>query len=119
MRLVPNEQPPTDVFRLREWLTRLVININAALQNKIPEYEVVQVTANSVALGGQILICRNTANIDITLNPNAQIGDFVYIKRRGSNVTVLGNVEGTMSTSLTSSTHSLHLCFDGTDWSTI
>lgn len=33
MRLVPNEQPPADSSNtLREWLSRLVLNINAGLQ---------------------------------------------------------------------------------------
>jgi len=84
------------------------------------EFKVIQVTADITVNGRQILICKNTALIEVTLGPNAKIGDRLHIKRRGGEIRIIGTVDGVVNPLISELlADSVHLVFDGIDWSQI
>jgi hypothetical protein len=97
------------------------VSRNAARINslELKEFEIVQVTNDTQTDKNQILICKNTSPITITLDPQAVEDDEVHIKRRGASITVLGSVDGNSSRVINRELWSDHLVFDGTDWSAI
>ena len=67
----------------------------------------------------QIIICKNSASINITLDPQAVAEDECHIKRRNGVVEVIGTVDGLVNKTINVLNYSMHLVFDGTDWSEI
>lgn len=86
---------------------------------ELKEFEIVPTTVGITTDRNQIIICKNTTKIDITLDPQAIEGDEVHIKRRGKEIDVIGLVDGKTNLTVNIKDFSLHLVFDGIDWSQI
>ena len=86
---------------------------------ELKEFEIVSTTADFTAQEFQIIICKNTSPISITLDPQAIENDEVHIKRRGEEITVIGSIDGFVNRTINVLNYSMHLVFDGTDWSEI
>ena len=95
---------------------------NAARINslELKEFEIIITTESLVTFQNQIIICKNTGSINITLDPEAIEGDELHIKRSGGGVVeVIGLVDGLTDLTINVPLFSLHLVFNGTDWSQI
>ena len=86
---------------------------------ELKQFEVVNTTTALTTNRNQIIICKNTSPIDITLDPLAVEGDEVHIKRRDAEVTEKGTIDGLTDRTINVLNWSDHLVFDGTDWSVI
>ncbi len=97
------------------------VSRNSARINSIElkEFEIVNTTTDLTTEEFQVIICKNTTAIDITLDPNAILHDEVHIKRRGGAVNVVGSIDGFTNKTINVLNYSMHLIFDGTDWSEI
>ena len=97
------------------------VSRNAARINSIElkEFEIVNTTTDLTTEEYQTVICKNVAPINITLDPNAIKDDEVHIKRRGEEITVIGSIDGFTNKTINILNYSMHLVFDGTDWSEI
>ena len=97
------------------------ISRNAARINslELKEFEIVNTTTELTTKDFQIIICKNTIPINITLDPQAIENDEVHIKRRGQSITVVGSIDGFTNRTINVLNYSMHLVFDGTDWSEI
>ena len=97
------------------------VSRNAARINSIElkEFEIVTTTVNVTAEEFQIIICKNTLPITVTLDPQAIEHDEVHIKRRGESIEVIGSIDGFTNKTINVLNYSMHLIFDGTDWSEI
>lgn len=97
------------------------VSRNAARINslELKEFEIVSTTTALTTFRNQIIICKNTDVIDITLDPQAIEEDEVHIKRRDAQVGVIGLVDGKNNLTINIKNFSLHLVFDGIDWSQI
>jgi len=131
------EQLNTIVFQLRERTGGNVDTIENSTQNitssssrvsrnaarinsiELKEFEIVQTTTSLTASEYQIIICKNTLPIEVTLDPQAVEDDEVHIKRRGGSISVIGLIDGFTNRTLNVKNYSMHLVFDGTDWSEI
>jgi hypothetical protein len=82
-------------------------------------FEVVETTTDLIAEEFQIVICKNTIPIEVELKPLALKGDELHIKRAGDIVEVIGQVDGLANLTINVPLFSLHLVFNGTDWSQI
>lgn len=97
-------------------ISRNAVNINSI---ELKEFEIVNTTVGLTTNRNQILICKNTNPIDIELDPQAIDGDEVHIKRRNTKITVLGIVDGVTNKVINIKNYSMHVVFDGLDWSEI
>jgi hypothetical protein len=97
------------------------VSRNAARINslELKEFEIVSTTTNLTAEEFQIIICKNTLPITITLDPQAIENDEVHIKRRGESIIVTGSIDGFTNKTINVLNYSMHLVFDGADWSEI
>ncbi len=97
------------------------VSRNAARINslELKEFEIVSTTTDLIAKEFQIIICKNTIPINITLDPQAIENDEVHIKRRGKRINVIGSIDGFTNKTINVLNYSMHLVFDGTDWSEI
>ena len=98
------------------------VSRNAARINSIElkEFEIVTTTTDITTEEYQIIICKNTSSIiNVTLDPNAIKDDEVHIKRRESTVNVVGSIDGFTNKIINIKNYSMHLVYDGTDWSEI
>ena len=97
------------------------VSRNAARINSIElkEFEIVNTTTDLTTEEYQIVICKNVSPINITLDPDAIKDDEVHIKRRGEEITVIGSIDGFTNKTINILNYSMHLVFDGTDWSEI
>lgn len=97
------------------------VSRNAARINSIElkEFEIVTTTTSLTAEEFQIIICKNTAPITVALDPQAIEHDEVHIKRRGESIEVIGSIDGFTNKTINVLNYSMHLIFDGTDWSEI
>jgi len=82
-------------------------------------FTIVPTTESLQISGFQIIICKNTNPIDVTLDPDALLDDEAHIKRRGGVVNVIGTIDGFTNKKINIKNYSMHLVFDGTDWSEI
>ena len=82
-------------------------------------FDIETVTADFTTSGRQILICRNTVPVDITLDTLAVEEDHLHIKRRGVRINIIGTVDGILNPVINIPNFSLELVFDGVDWSQI
>ena len=97
------------------------VSRNAARINSVElkEFEIINTTVGLTAEEFQIIICKNTTEINITLDPQAIENDEVHIKRRDGVVNVIGSIDGFTNKTINILNYSMHLVFDGTDWSEI
>ncbi len=97
------------------------VSRNAARINSIElkEFEIISTTTGITTEEFQVIICKNTTSINITLDPNAVEHDEVHIKRRDGEVVVVGSIDGFTNKTINVLNYSMHLIFDGTDWSEI
>lgn len=97
------------------------VSRNAARINslELKEFEVIITTTSVTSENFQIIICKNTVSINITLDPEAIEGDELHVKRAGAVVEVIGQVDGLTNLTINVPLFSLHLVFNGTDWSQI
>tara|TARA_R110002096_G_scaffold66306_1_gene161348 strand:- start:10771 stop:11247 length:477 start_codon:yes stop_codon:yes gene_type:complete len=97
------------------------VSRNAARINslELKEFEIVSTVTDLLAEEFQIIICKNVAAISVTLDPQAIENDEVHIKRRGGTVNVIGSIDGFTDKVINVLNYSMHLVFDGTDWSEI
>jgi len=97
------------------------VSRNAARINslELKEFEIIITTSSLTTFTNQIIICKNTVSINITLDPEAIEGDEVHIKRSSDIVEVIGQVDGLTNLTINVPLFSLHLVFNGTDWSQI
>lgn len=97
------------------------VSRNAAVINALvlKEFEIIKTTESLTTEEFQIIICKNTVPINITLDPEAIEDDEVHIKRREQSVTVIGSIDGFTNKKINVKNYSMHLVFDGTDWSEI
>jgi hypothetical protein len=86
---------------------------------ELKEFEIVTTTVSIETNRNQIIICKNTVPITITLDPLAVAEDEVHIKRRGEEVEEIGLIDGLTNRTINVPNWSDHLVFDGTDWSVI
>lgn len=97
------------------------VSRNAARINSIElkEFEIINTTTNLTTEEFQVIICKNLSSINITLDTNAVKDDEVHIKRRGEEVIVIGSIDGFTNKTINVLNYSMHLIFDGVDWSEI
>lgn len=97
------------------------VSRNAARINslELKEFEIVKTTTSLTTEEFQVIICKNTSPIDITLDPKAIEDDEVHIKRREGKITVIGLIDGFTNKVINIKNYSMHLVFDGIDWSEI
>ena len=62
---------------------------------------------------------KNTSSINVTLDPDVLEEDTVHIKRTDAVVEVIGVIDGLADRTINIKLYSLHLVFNGTDWSQI
>jgi hypothetical protein len=97
------------------------VSRNAARINslELKEFEIITTTTDVITEEFQIIICKNTTSINVTLNPQAIENDEVHIKRRDGVINVIGSIDGFTNKVINVLNYSMHLVFDGTDWSEI
>ena len=97
------------------------VSRNAARINslELKEFEIISTSVNLTTEEFQIIICKNVNSIDITLDPQAIENDEVHIKRRNGPINVIGSIDGFTNKVINVLNYSMHLVFDGTDWSEI
>lgn len=97
------------------------VSRNAARINSIElkEFEIINTTTSLTTEEFQVIICKNTDEINVTLNDEAIRDDEVHIKRRGASINVIGSIDGFTNKKINVKNYSMHLVFDGTDWSEI
>jgi hypothetical protein len=97
------------------------VSRNATRINSIElkEFEIIKTTVGVTTAAFQVIICKNATPIIIILDPQAVEDDEVHIKRRGELVTVKGLIDGFTDFDLNAPLYSMHLIYDGTDWSEI
>ena len=96
--------------------TRNTARINSV---ELRQFEIVKPVADTTTEPYQILICKNTSPITVTLDPNAIEDDEVHIKRRGESITVVGVIDGVSDRVINVLNWNAHYIFDGTDWSAL
>ena len=101
---------------LIERVEDLEVRVNA-LEYKT--FTIVPTTESLQTLGFQIIVCKNTSAIDITLNPDALLDDEVHIKRRGGVVNIIGTIDGFTNKRINVKYYSMHLVYDGEEWNEI
>lgn len=82
-------------------------------------FEKVSTTVDLTTNGYQIIICKNTLPITITLELAPQDDTEVHIKRRGGKIKVIGTINGLVDRVINIPEWSDHLIYDGIDWSVI
>lgn len=105
-----------DITSTESRVSRISARVNSL--EKI-QFDIEIITADFAAGQNQIIICNNTSNIDVTLNPLAIEEDEVHIKRKAARVNVLGPVDGRTKTIINIKNFSMHLVFDGIEWGQI
>jgi len=83
-----------------------------------PNPRVVSVINSYAAVVGDIIVCTNTSSINITL-PSAQRDDMIEVKRRGSEVVVIGTIDGLTNKTINVLNYSMRLVYNGTGWNEI
>ena len=97
------------------------VSRNAAKINslELKDFEIVQTSIDFTTIRNQIIICKNSSRIEVTLDPQAIEEDEVHIKRRDAEIKVIGTVDGFTNRTINIKGYSMHLVFDGVDWSEI
>lgn len=94
---------------------------NAAKINALEKsgFDIEIITADFTTSRNQVIICNNTSAITVTLDPNAIEEDQVHIKRANNVVNVTGIIDGFSSKRINVKYFSMHLVFNGVEWSQI
>ncbi len=94
---------------------------NAARINALEkvDFDIEIITTDFTTSRNQVIICKNTSPINITLDSNALEEDELHIKRTNAVVNVLGDVDGETFTTINVKYYSMHLVFDGENWNQI
>lgn len=89
--------------------------------NRLDEkpFEIEIITEDFTTSKRQIVICKNTIDIEVTLDPNAIAEDEVHIKRKDKKIKVIGLIDGVQNKVINIKNYSMHLVYDGTEWSEI
>ena len=97
------------------------VSRNAARIDSLEDtsFTVENIIADFTTSRNQIINCNNTALITVTLDPQALEEDQVHIKRNNVVVDVLGLIDGKQDRRINIKNFSLHLAFNGADWSQI
>jgi hypothetical protein len=108
---------PADLTDIQEQID--VINaeldvINAEIDAL--QYDVYIVTANHTTAKNEVIICKNTGPITVTLNTSPEISERAIIKRRGVLVTVEGVVDEQTNYILEDYNASLELVYTVNGW---
>lgn len=82
-------------------------------------FEVIETTVSITIDEFKIVICKNTSLINITLKLSPIKGDEAHIKRQLAPVNVIGKVDGKTNKKINIKNYSMHLVFNGIDWSEI
>jgi len=67
----------------------------------------------------RVIVCTNVAPIDVTLNATPELNEVVHIKRANAEVNIIGTIDGLLDITLNVQYYSVHLVYNGTDWSII
>ena len=105
-----------------ELLEELDTEFSQLTMPAIKEAEVIATNADFTTTGSQIIICTNTAAIDITLNSNPDDGEQLHIKRQNvGRVNVIGAIDGDTQKAIVFRYDSPHLIYtvDAGEWSII
>lgn len=96
------------------------VSRNAARINSIElkQFEIIKTTESLTTEEFQIIICKNPLPIIVTLDPQAVEDDEVHVKRDDGDVMLLGLIDGVLDYIIPEN-WSLHLVFNGIDWSNI
>ncbi|MCC2615933.1 hypothetical protein LJ739_06740 [Aestuariibacter halophilus] len=98
---------------------------NVSLSIQLPaeeDLEVITTSSSIESAGNQVIICENTAVINVRLNPFPDEGETVIIKRRGTNVYAIADtaiVDGDYSASLLLPYDSQTLVYANGEWSIV
>ena len=97
------------------------VSRNAAKINALEktDFTIEIITEDFTTERNQIIICKNTSSINVTLDTQALEEDTVHVKRTNAVVRVIGTVDGKTNITLNVKFFSAHLVFNGTDWSQI
>lgn len=97
------------------------VSLNSAKINALEKiaFDIEIITADFTTNRNQIVICNNTSSIEVTLDPDAIEEDTVHIKRTNAVVDVIGTIDGKTNKRINVKFFSLHLVFNGIDWSQI
>lgn len=97
------------------------VSRNAARINAIEKigFEIEMITSDFTTSRNQIIICNNSSSIEVTLDADALVEDTVHIKRANAELDVIGVIDGLADRTINVPLFSLHLVFNGTDWSQI
>ncbi len=112
--VVDNSQQ--DLTSMGSRVARNAVKINALEKTS---FDVEIISVDFTTSRNQIIICQNTSVIDITLDPNAIQEDQIHIKRTSDVVNVIGNIDGDTSKKINVKYFSMHLVFNGVEWSQI
>jgi len=110
------ENTQQDVIASSSRVSRNAARINSI---ELKEFEIVNTAIGVTAEEFQVIICKNTTPITVTLDPSAIKDDEVHIKRRGASIKVIGSIDGFTNKTINVLNYSMHLIFDGVDWSEI
>ncbi len=105
-----------DLTSMGSRVARNAVKINALEKTS---FDVEIISADFTTSRNQIIICQNTSVIDVTLDPNAIEEDQIHIKRTRDVVNVIGNIDGDTSKKINVKYFSMHLVFNGVEWSQI
>jgi len=105
-----------DLTSMSTRVARNAVKINALEKTS---FDVEIISADFTTSRNQIIICQNTSVIDITLDPNAIQEDQIHIKRTSDVVNVVGSIDGDTSKKINVKYFSMHLVFNGVEWSQI
>ena len=110
------DESQQDITSSSSRVSRNTARINSL---ELKEFGIVNALVDLTSKEFQVIICKNTASISITLDPQAIANDEVHIKRRGAEVMVIGLIDGFTNKTINVLNYSMHLIFDGIDWSEI
>jgi len=110
------ESAQQDITSTNSRVSRNAARINSV---ELKEFEIITTATDLTTEEFQIIICKNATDISITLDPQALENDEVHIKRRNGVVNVIGSIDGFTDKVINVVNYSMHLVFDGTDWSEI
>lgn len=113
LRVIKNEE---DILELKQDVADLKERVEA-LEYRV--FEVIETTVNTTIDQFKTLICKNNTPINVTLKPDALLGDEVNIKRTKGVVNVIGVIDGITNVKINRVNYSMKLVFNGTDWSEI
>jgi len=77
------------------------------------------ITSDLTAKAFQVVLCKNSTPIVVTLDPDAVVDDMIHVMRKDAEVEVIGQINGLTDRTINVVNYSELYIFDGTEWSTI